>query len=184
MILMSASFGKHLKEIREAKSISINQLAQSSGVSAPQISRIETGSRGTPKAETIRKLSEALQVPFEDMMREAGHFLAEDGADVYAKMSELKALFEKSGYHIKEYSREYIQRVEVSRDNGEVLEDVLLEDFSRHGDWILKRLKQEKDTGDNYGLAREIEKLSVEEQRFIWDLLETMRKNKAQALKK
>ncbi|WP_018755147.1 helix-turn-helix domain-containing protein [Paenibacillus terrigena] len=70
---MSKDFGKFLKELREQKELSINQLALKSGVSAPQISRIETGTRGVPKPETIKKLSTALDISSEEMMNVAGY---------------------------------------------------------------------------------------------------------------
>ncbi|MDG0871001.1 helix-turn-helix transcriptional regulator [Paenibacillus thiaminolyticus] len=77
------SFGTYLRSVREEKEMSINQLALYSGVSAPQISRIETGSRGTPKPETIRKLSEALKIPYEEMMKAAGYLVDEEEKPYY-----------------------------------------------------------------------------------------------------
>lgn len=66
-------FGKYLKKIRQEKKLGINQLAQYSGVSSSQISRIESGSRGVPKPETIEKLAKALKVEYEELMRKAGY---------------------------------------------------------------------------------------------------------------
>ncbi|TWK26942.1 HTH-type transcriptional repressor RghR [Bacillus paralicheniformis] len=42
-------FGERLKELREQRSLSVNQLAMYAGVSAATISRIENGHRGVPK---------------------------------------------------------------------------------------------------------------------------------------
>lgn len=70
---MEKKFGEYLKTKREEKDWTINQLATYSGVSNAQISRIENGQRGVPKPETIRKLSEALKVPYDEMMDEAGY---------------------------------------------------------------------------------------------------------------
>lgn len=67
-------FGKHLKELREEKKLSINQLSAKSGISNAQISRIENGLRGVPKPETIQKLADALNASFVDLMIVAGHF--------------------------------------------------------------------------------------------------------------
>lgn len=66
-------FGDYLKELRESKGMTVNQLAVYSGVSAAAISRIENGKRGVPKPETIKKLSEALKEPYPEMMKVAGH---------------------------------------------------------------------------------------------------------------
>ncbi|MEV2909756.1 helix-turn-helix transcriptional regulator [Paenibacillus larvae] len=70
-------FGKYLKRQREEKGLTINQLASISGISNAQISRIETGLRNTPKPETIKKLSDALETNYEEMMEAAGYLLSE-----------------------------------------------------------------------------------------------------------
>lgn len=67
------SFGSYLKALREKRGISINQLAQAADISGSQISRIENGLRGVPKPATIRKIAEALDSPYEDMMSQAGY---------------------------------------------------------------------------------------------------------------
>lgn len=66
-------FGQYLKEKREAKNWSMNQLAINANVSHSLISRVEGGDRGAPKPDTLEKLAKALQVPFEEMMEKAGH---------------------------------------------------------------------------------------------------------------
>ncbi|MCR8636178.1 helix-turn-helix domain-containing protein [Paenibacillus radicis (ex Xue et al. 2023)] len=71
--MSETEFGIYLKKARESKGVSVNQLALESGISNAQISRIENGRRGIPKPETIRKLAEALQIPYEAMMEKAGH---------------------------------------------------------------------------------------------------------------
>lgn len=68
-----SEFGTYLRKLRENRKMSINQLALYSGVSAPQISRVETGSRGVPKPETIKKLALALNVDYENLMQVAGY---------------------------------------------------------------------------------------------------------------
>ena len=70
---MEHAFGPYLKQLREQQSYSINQLAEAAGISNSQISRIENGVRGVPKPATIRKLADALSVPYADMMKQAGY---------------------------------------------------------------------------------------------------------------
>lgn len=72
-------FGSYLREIRENKGWSINQLAQAADISGSQISRIENGLRGIPKPQTLRKIAEALDVPYEELMNKAG-YLQQDAA--------------------------------------------------------------------------------------------------------
>lgn len=76
---MEKEFGAVLKRLREQKSMTINQLAEASGISNSQISRMENGIRGVPKPPTIRKLADALEVPYGELMSAAGFWDA-DGA--------------------------------------------------------------------------------------------------------
>jgi transcriptional regulator with XRE-family HTH domain len=62
-----------MKQLREQQGFSINQLAEAAGISNSQISRIENGVRGVPKPATIRKIADALAVPYTDMMKQAGY---------------------------------------------------------------------------------------------------------------
>lgn len=71
-------FGERLKELREQRSLSVNQLAIYAGVSAAAISRIENGHRGVPKPATIRKLADALKMPYEQLMDIAGYMRADE----------------------------------------------------------------------------------------------------------
>ncbi len=68
-----SEFGAYIKKIRESKNLTLNQVALYSEISAAQLSRIETGKRGVPKPTTIRKISEALKVDYEELMVKAGH---------------------------------------------------------------------------------------------------------------
>ncbi|QHZ45555.1 helix-turn-helix transcriptional regulator [Bacillus sp. NSP9.1] len=71
--MMKTTFGEQLKELREQRGLSVNQLAMYAGVSAATISRIENGHRGVPKPATIRKLAAALKIPYEQLMDIAGY---------------------------------------------------------------------------------------------------------------
>ncbi|MDQ0195793.1 helix-turn-helix domain-containing protein [Paenibacillus wynnii] len=70
---MEESFGRYLKQLREEKGLTINQLAAAAGISGSQISRIENGLRGIPKPSTLRKIAEATKVPYESLMDQAGY---------------------------------------------------------------------------------------------------------------
>lgn len=72
------SFGLYLKQIREQKHWSINQLAEIAGISTSQISRIENGRRGVPKPQTIEKLAKALAISYSEMMDQAGYLRPEE----------------------------------------------------------------------------------------------------------
>lgn len=70
---MTQEFGDYMKHLRETKGLTINQLAAAAGISGSQISRIENGLRGVPKPATLRKISEATGVPYEELMDHAGY---------------------------------------------------------------------------------------------------------------
>lgn len=65
-------FGVYLRELREKRGMTLNQLALYSGVSASLISRVENGQRGTPKPDSLVKLAKALNVPFDHLLWKAG----------------------------------------------------------------------------------------------------------------
>lgn len=66
-------FRKNLRRLRESKGYSLRQLSYKSGVSFGQISKIEQGTRGTPKPETIEKLAKGLGVSYDYLMELAGY---------------------------------------------------------------------------------------------------------------
>ncbi|MGN7358767.1 helix-turn-helix domain-containing protein [Paenibacillus sp. SAF-054] len=72
--MVENEFGSMMKSLREQKGYTINQLAEAAGISNSQISRMENGVRGIPKAPTIRKLADALGAPYNELMSAAGYF--------------------------------------------------------------------------------------------------------------
>lgn len=67
------SFGDYLKQLRKAKGMRIRHIEEKTGVSNCYLSQLETGKRGVPSPEMIRKLSSALGVTHIGMMIKAGH---------------------------------------------------------------------------------------------------------------
>lgn len=68
-----SDFGAYIKKIREQKNMTLNQVAMYADISAAQLSRIETGKRGTPKPQTIEKIAYALKVDYNNLMKIAGY---------------------------------------------------------------------------------------------------------------
>ena len=68
-----SEFGAYIKKIREQKNMTLNQVAMYADISAAQLSRIETGKRGTPKPQTIEKIAYALKVDYNNLMKIAGY---------------------------------------------------------------------------------------------------------------
>lgn len=63
------TIGSALRDLREARSISARELADTSGISAAMISRIES-SQVSPSIATMRALSVALDVPLTSLFRD------------------------------------------------------------------------------------------------------------------
>jgi HTH-type transcriptional regulator, competence development regulator len=57
-----------LKELRVEKMVSQNQLHEMSGVSRDAISRIELGKTSNVQYKTIKRLADALGVPYRELM--------------------------------------------------------------------------------------------------------------------
>lgn len=62
-----------IKKRRAKLGMSQRQLASVSGLSNSEISRIEAGERKRPSPAVLLALSAALDIPYEDLMREAGY---------------------------------------------------------------------------------------------------------------
>ena len=69
---MEQKFGTLLKEIRRSNQISQRDLAERVGVDFSYISKIENNRLAPPAAETIIKICEALGVPSEILLAQAG----------------------------------------------------------------------------------------------------------------
>lgn len=78
---MTKNFGDVIKELRNDLNLSINQLAEASGVSAAHISRLENELRSVPKPETIKKLSAVLG-NYQELLLAAGYLTGDAAAEV------------------------------------------------------------------------------------------------------
>jgi len=71
-------FGEYLRAVRERKGFSIRQLASLAGVSNAYLSQIETGQRGIPSPDIIKKLAKPLGLKYEDLLAAAGYLERND----------------------------------------------------------------------------------------------------------
>lgn len=72
--------GEFLRGKRKEKGYSMQRLSQLSGISTSEISRIETGVRPTSTIQTLEKLTTALGVTLDELLREAGYVSDSDPA--------------------------------------------------------------------------------------------------------
>lgn len=104
---VSVNIGERLRELREARNISMRTLATRSGLSANALSMIERG-RASPSVSTLYKLSDALGVSItaffgSDVERKQVVFLK---ADQRARLSFTRGVFEGLG------GEQFVGRVE------------------------------------------------------------------------
>jgi transcriptional regulator with XRE-family HTH domain len=104
---VSVNIGERLRELREARNISMRTLATRSGLSANALSMIERG-RASPSVSTLYKLSDALGVSItaffgSDVERKQVVFLK---ADQRARLSFTRGIFEGLG------GEQFVGRVE------------------------------------------------------------------------
>lgn len=70
------AFGSYLRQRRHTLGLSLQLLAQQTGVSASYLSRVERGLRNPPGPALLKRLAPVLQVEYTDLLHEAGHLPA------------------------------------------------------------------------------------------------------------
>jgi transcriptional regulator with XRE-family HTH domain len=70
---MAASFGAVLKQAREVRELSAVDAARTAGISAAYLSKLESNSVKKPSPHVLHQLSEALALPYADLMRLCGY---------------------------------------------------------------------------------------------------------------
>ncbi|MCM3079577.1 helix-turn-helix domain-containing protein [Brevibacillus invocatus] len=110
------AFGRYLLEIRKRKALTTRDLAALSGVSQSYISHVESGRKGIPSPDILKKLATALEVPYIEMMDMAG-LLPEEikESEEYRRFTRLKKLSEDYNEATTRLS-ELDQRLEESND--------------------------------------------------------------------
>jgi len=140
-----SEFGAFIKQIRESKSLTLNQVALYSEISAAQLSRIETGKRGIPKPPTIKKISDALKYDYDELMRVAGYISSEDtvnvaGQDINLTPEELKIFKELRKYPILFH--------DLAKDPEKKIKELIR--LQKIKDMILDE-EDDKNRGDGFG---------------------------------
>lgn len=65
-------FGSHLRDLRKARRLTQQQLANAVGVDFTYISKVENGRVDPPSESTIRKIADALGADAEELLANAG----------------------------------------------------------------------------------------------------------------
>src|SRR5437773_8452733 len=70
---MGPTFGSVLKQAREVRELSAIDAARAAGISAAYLSRLESDAVKRPSPHVLHQLSEALAVPYAELMRLSGY---------------------------------------------------------------------------------------------------------------
>ena len=70
---MAASMGAVLRQAREVRALPVADAARAAGISAAYLSKLENDAVKKPSPPVLLQLSEALAVPYEDLMRLSGY---------------------------------------------------------------------------------------------------------------
>lgn len=76
---MTTSIGLVLRQAREVRELSIGEAARSAGISAAYLSKLEGDAVRKPSPHVLHQLSEALAVPYAELMRLSGYRVPGDG---------------------------------------------------------------------------------------------------------
>ena len=70
---MGSSFGAMVRQAREVRGLSAVDAARAAGISAAYLSKLENDAVKKPSPVVLHQLSEALSVPYEELMRLCGY---------------------------------------------------------------------------------------------------------------
>ena len=90
---MTSSFGAVLKQAREVRELSAIDAARAAGISSAYLSKLESDMVKKPSPHVLHQLSEALTLPYAELMRLSGYRIPGPAADQTAAVTVGAALF-------------------------------------------------------------------------------------------
>ena len=132
-----STVGEYIKERRLAKEWSKRALAEKAGVSHSEVHRIENGERSNPSISMLYALAEALGIPKDEILRQAGY--RSDDGDI--------PLIERVFPDLKtEKQQETAQRIVDGLARNGDLQDSDYDDLVRQVDMFLDYAKKKKNS--------------------------------------
>ena len=129
--------GEYIKERRLAKEWSKRALAEKAGVSHSEVHRIENGERSNPSISMLYALAEALGIPKDEILRQAGY--RSDDGDI--------PLIDRVFPDLKtEKQQETAQRIVDGLARNGDLQDSDYDDLVRQVDMFLDYAKKKKNS--------------------------------------
>jgi transcriptional regulator with XRE-family HTH domain len=71
--MMAPPFGALLRQAREVRRLSVSDAARAAGISAAYLSKLENDAVKKPSPHVLHQLSEALAIPYAELMRLSGY---------------------------------------------------------------------------------------------------------------
>ena len=105
--MMASSFGSVLKRAREVRELSVVDAARAAGISAAYLSKLESDAVKKPSPHVLHQLSEALTVPYAELMRLSGYRVPGEAQEKGAEAVDL-ALFANLSDDEREELLEYL----------------------------------------------------------------------------
>ncbi|HET9345376.1 MAG TPA: helix-turn-helix domain-containing protein [Candidatus Limnocylindrales bacterium] len=114
---MALSFGMLLRQAREVRELSSSDAARAAGISAAYLNKLESDAVKKPSPHVLHQLSEALSVPYTELMRLSGYPVPEaDDADASATVG--SALFATLTDDERDELLEYLAWYRARRRSG------------------------------------------------------------------
>ncbi|MBT2735182.1 helix-turn-helix domain-containing protein [Bacillus sp. ISL-7] len=132
-------FNEYLKKLRKENNLSIRQLALYSDVSSAYLSQIETGSRGIPSPDVLKKLCKPLKVSYEELMQAAG-YIEEENQSKISKHDETYNSLAEINKMVKEFGIEDMGFFDIEKWKNLSPDDV--DEIRRHFEWVAQKAKE------------------------------------------
>ena len=114
---MAPSIGTALRQAREVRQLSAGDVARTAGISAAYLNRLENDAVKKPSPHVLHQLSEALAVPYNDLLRLSGYPLP-DGAEGPPASTITEALFADLTDDERDELLEYLAWYRTRRRSG------------------------------------------------------------------
>ena len=117
---MASSIGTVLRQAREVRELSAVDAARAAGISAAYLSKLESDAVKRPSPHVLHQLSEALAVPYADLMRLSGYRVPgdTDGTSTSVGAALFADLTDDERDELLEYLAWYRTRRRSARGNG------------------------------------------------------------------
>ena len=130
------TLGEFIKIKRTETGMSRNLLAAKAGISHTEVRRIETNERKMPSLKVLCALSDALNVPQEDLLKVAGYA---PGDDISVTQRAFPGLRSKK-------QQETVEKIADGLSRNADLKDEDLDDLYRQVEMFIEYVKREKDS--------------------------------------